>query len=225
MNGVPKLARAAALVLALNGPVLAQIDVTADLLGTGHEEREDGGGTCLHEPAFIAGVYDAVTQLQAGGDNAGCDSEWAAFAEFDFSVVGEDGIVESATLHLRYTGYGDDAMGLPYVGVFGYTYAGGPVILPRDDLEARSALAVFAPTSVTNVDIAVDVTSYVADLAGQQTFRAGFLVCGAFSEVGYNDLVYFGGAGHVHPPRLVITVTSPVPAQPRSWGAVKSAHR
>ena len=65
-------------------------------------------------------MYDAVVQLQAGGDSAGCDSEWAAFAEFDFSAVGAGGLVEAAILHLRYTGYGDDAMGLPYIGVFGY---------------------------------------------------------------------------------------------------------
>ena len=211
MRGISTPALVAVLILTQWGPAAAQVDVTADLLGTGHEEREDAGGLCPSEQAFTAGVYDAVVQLQAGGDSAGCDSEWAAFAEFDFSAVGAGGLVEAATLHLRYTGYGDDAMGLPYIGVFGYAWAGGPVVLPRDDLDPQSALAVFAPTSVTNVDIAVDVTGYVADLVEQEVFRTGFLVCGAYSEVGYNDLVYFGGAGYGNPPRLVITMTSPVP--------------
>ena len=225
MRRIPTLAGAVTLALVLSGPALAQLDITADLLGTGHEEREDAGGLCPSEPAFIAGVHDAVAQLQAGGDSAGCDSEWAAFAEFDFFAVGSGGLVEAAILHLRYTGYGDDAMGLPYIGVFGYAYAGGPVVLPRDDLDPQSALAVFAPTGVTNVDIAIDVTDHVADLVEQEVFRTGFLVCGAYSEVGYNDLVYFGGAGHAHPPRLVVTVTNPVPARPLGWSALKSAYR
>jgi hypothetical protein len=204
---------------------MAQFDFTASLLGTGHDEREDGGEGCLNESDFIAGVYDTVTQLQAGGNGAGCDSEWGAFAEFDFTDIGTNSVILSVTLVLRYTGYGDDAMGLPYIGVYGYEYAGGPVFLPRTELDDHTALAIFAPTSTTNVDITIDVTDFIADLVLEDTFQTGFFVCGVFSEVGYNDLVYFGGSDHAHPPRLVITTANPVRNDRYGWGALKSLYR
>ncbi|MCK9994963.1 MAG: hypothetical protein KAH56_01645 [Candidatus Krumholzibacteria bacterium] len=216
---------AVALVLALCGSALAQSDFTASLLGTGHEEREDGVEGCLSESGFIAGVYNAVTQLQTGGNGYGCDSEWGAFTEFDFTGIGTSSVILSVSLYLRYTGYGDDAMGLPYIGVYGYEYAGGPVVLPRTELDDHTALAVFAPTSTTNVDIAVDVTDFITDLVLEGTFQTGFFVCGVFSEVGYNDMVYFGGSNHTHPPRLVITTANPVWNDRSSWGGLKSLFR
>ena len=54
-----------------------------------------------------------------------------------------------ATLTLRYTGYGDDASGLPYVGLYAYGYAGGQVLLPRASLNDMTALAIFAPSAIT----------------------------------------------------------------------------
>jgi len=213
------------LVLAWCCSAMAQSDFTAALLGTGHDERVDGGDGCLNEPDFIAGVYDAVTQLQAGGNGYGCDSEWGAFTEFDFTGIGAGSVILSVTLFLRYTGYGDDAMGLPYIGVYGYEYTGGPVVLPRAELDDHTALAIFAPTSVTNVDIAIDVTNFIRDLVLEGTFQTGFFVCGVFSEVGYNDMVYFGGLDHAHPPRLVITTDNPVGNDRSSWGGLKSLYR
>ncbi len=214
-----------ALVLAMAGPALAQFDFHAPLLGTGHEERVDGGTGCPSEADFIAGVHDSVIQLQAGGNGYGCNSEWGCFAEFDFAAVEESSIIYSATLTWRYTGYGDDAQGLPYIGVYGYEYVGGPVALPRANLNDQTALSIFSPTSSTNVDIAINVTDYIIDLVDQEIFQAGFFVCGVFSEVGYSDLVYFGGSGHPYPPRLVISTTGPVANDQLSWGAVKAVFR
>ncbi|MCP4571722.1 MAG: hypothetical protein GY838_05165 [bacterium] len=215
----------AALLTVTGDAVLAQSDYPAQLLGTGHEEREDAGGTCLSETAFVAGVHDAVTQLQVGGDSAGCDAEWGACAEFDFAAIGTGNPILGATLHLRYTGYGDDAAGLPYVGLFAYAYTALPVVLPRADLNDQTALAIFAPTGTTNVDFSFDVTDHVIDLVAENIFQASFFVCGVFSEVGYNDLVYFGGASHANPPRLVVTTLQPVPVESRSWGRVKALYR
>jgi len=214
-----------ALVLAMAGPSLAQFDYHAPLLGTGHDERVDGVTGCPNEADFIAGIYDSVIQLQAGGNGYGCDSEWGCFAEFDFAAVEESNIIFTATLIWRYTGYGDDAQGLPYLGVFGYEFTGGPVALPRANLNDQTALSIFSPTSSTNVDIAINVTDYIIDLVDQEIFQTGFFVCGVFSEVGYNDLTYFGGSGHPYPPRLVISTTGPVQAEAQSWGAVKAVFR
>lgn len=212
------------LVTALTGSVWAQT-YSAPLLGTGEYERIDGTGNCANDPNFIAGVYDTVNQLQAGGNAWGCDSEWGSFAEFDFSDVGTDNPILSATLVLRYTGYGDDAAGLPYLAVYGYTYAGSAVTLPRADLNDQTALDIFAPTSTTNVDISIDVTGHVQDLIESDSFQAGFFVCGVYSEIGYSDLVYFGGAGHTYPPRLLIQTSNPVSDQASSWGQVKALYR
>ena len=217
----------AAVLVLLTGTnaAIAQTDYTADLLGTGHDEREDAPSPCLNDLDFTAGVYDAATQLQVGGDRGGCDSEWGTCAEFDFADIGLDNGVLAARLILRYTGYGDYASGLPYVGVYGYDYTGSAVILPRADLDDQTALAIFAPTSVTNVDIEVNVTDYIADLVDNEIFQAGFFVCGIFSEVGYDDMVYFGGADHTSPPRLVIETVNPVAAEAVSWGEVKTLFR
>lgn len=213
------------LTLTWCGLVTAQNDFPAPLLGTGHYERVDDGGECANDPNFVAGVYDAVTQLQVAGNSAGCDSEWGAFAEFDYADIGSGNVVLSATLVLRYTGYGDDTTGLPYVGVYGYEYAGGPVVLPRDQLTDQTALAIFAPTGTTNVDFELDVTDYVVDLVEEEIFQTGFFVCGVFSEVGYDTLVYFGGSSHAHAPRLIITTEDPVQNQRCSWGKVKALYR
>ena len=212
-------------LLAWAGAASAQTDYTANLLGTGHDEREDAPSPCLSDPDFTAGVYDTATQLQVGGDRGGCDSEWGACAEFDFADIGLDNGVLAARLILRYTGYGDYASGLPYVGVYAYDYTGSAVILPRADLDDQTALAIFAPTSVTNVDIEINVTGYIADLAEDEIFQAGFFVCGVFSEVGYDDMVYFGGADHTYPPRLVIETVNPVSTEVVSWGEVKTLFR
>lgn len=219
------IATAGLVVLTWAFAVVAQTEYSAVLLGTGHDEREDAPTPCLSDPDFTAGQYDAVTQLQVGGDRGGCDSEWGACAEFDFADIGLDNGVLAARLVLRYTGYGDYASGLPYVGVYGYGYTGSPVILPRDDLDDQTALAIFAPTSVTNVDIEVNVTGYIAELVADEIFQAGFFVCGVFSEVGYDDMVYFGGADHIHPPRLLIETVNPVSAEAVSWGDVKTLFR
>ena len=224
MGGFPVII-CAAMVLAMSAPALAQFDFYAPLLGTGHDERVDGGTGCANETDFIAGVHDSVIQLQAGGNGYGCDSEWGCFAEFEFAAVEQSNLIYSATLILRYTGYGDDAMGLPYLAVYGYEYAGGPVSLPRAQLNDQTALSIFQPTSNTNVDININVTDFIIDLVDQEIFQTGFFVCGVFSEVGYNDLVYFGGSGHAYPPRLVISTTGPVQAEAQSWGAVKAVFR
>jgi len=99
------------------------------------------------------------------------------------------------------------------------------VSLPRAALNDQTALAIFAPTSATNVDYTFDVTDLVTELVQEQTFRTEFFVCGVYSEAGYNDLVYFAGAGHPYPPRLVITTESPVAVEGQSWGAVKAVYR
>jgi hypothetical protein len=208
-----------------SAPTAAQFDYTATLLGAGDDERIDGAGGCPHELDFIAGVPSPASQLQVGGNGYGCDSEWGAYAEFDFSAIGASGIVMAASLTVRYTGYGDDAAGLPYVGLYDYAYAGGPVALPRADLDEFSGLAVFAPTSATNVDFTFDVTDVIIERVQDETRQAGFFLCGAFNEVGYNDLVYFGGSSHSYPPRLVITTAQPVTSRQVSWGAVKAVYR
>ena len=215
----------AVLILTWSGPVLAQDNFGATLLGTGHDERVDGGDGCLNEADFVVGQYENLTQLQAGGNGYGCDSEWGAFAEFDFSLLPENSVISSAALTLRYTGYGDDAAGLPYLAIYGYDYGGGAVNLPRATLNEQTALAIFTPTSATNVDLTFDVTELVIELVLEQTWRTGFLVSGVFSEVGYNALVYFGGVGHAYPPRLVITTESPVAVDRHSWGTLKAVYR
>lgn len=207
------------------GPAIAQFDYPAILLGAGDDERVEGAVGCLNETDFIAGVPSAASQLRVGGNGYGCDSEWGAHAEFDFTAIGASGVVMAASLTVRYTGYGDDAAGLPYIGLYDYPYAGGPVALPRADLDGFSGLAVFAPTSATNVDFTFDVTEEITALIADETFQAGFFFCGAFNEAGYNDLVYFGGSSHPYPPRLVITTARPVASRQVSWGAVKAEYR
>ena len=212
------------LIVAAGVPAAAQT-YDAPLLGTGDDERVDAAEPCASEPDFIAGQYTTAAQLQVGGNAWGCGSEWGACAEFDFAFVGAGNDVLSATLILRYTGYGDDAGGLPYLAIYAYDYAGGPVDLPRVDLDDHTALDIFALTGTTNVDVAIDVTDRINDLLADGIYRAGFFVCGVFSEVGYSDLVYFGGASHAHPPRLALETSLPVAAEPAPWGRVKALYR
>ena len=112
------------------------------------------------------------------------------------------------------------AAGLIALGQGGFPKLAGPAAALL-----TPALAIFAPTSTTNVDIAIDVTDFIEDLVLEGTLRTGFFVCGVFSEAGYNDLVYFGGADHTYPPRLVITTTGPVSDERSSWGGLKSLYR
>ncbi len=208
-----------------NGPVRAQTEYSAPLLGTGHYQREDAADPCTQDPNFIAGQYNSLVQIMAGGNNAGCDSEWGFCAEFDFSASEEGNEVLSAVLSLRYTGYGDDSGGLPYLGLFDYEYSGAPVLLPRAEFNDQTALAVFQPTGSTGVDFDFDVTDLVTGLLEEGKGQVGFFVCGVFSEVGYDSLVYFGASDGQYPPRLMISTAQVVQARPTSWGMVKTCFR
>ncbi len=210
-----------ALVLALPAAAVAETVFTAPLLQAGEDERVEGAGGCPVEPDFVAGTVSTAYGLQVGGNAWGCDSEWGTSVEFDLSAFTPGVTVLAAELVVRKTGHEE---GLPYVGAYAYAADGGEVLVPRAALDEFSALDNRAP-GAANVDLAFAVTDHVADLVADGEPRAGFLLCGVFSEVGRMDRIYVGGATHAAPPRLLITVEGTVAGEGLAWGAVKTLWR
>jgi hypothetical protein len=193
----------------------------APLLLAGEDERVDGVGTCPVEPDFVAGVVSTAYSLKVGGNAWGCDSEWGVSAEFDLSGFPSGLTILAAEFVVRKTGHEE---GLPYVAVFDYEATGGETLLPRADLNEYTALDIRAP-GAANVDLAFTVTDHVQDLVDDGFTRAGFFLCGVFSEAGRMDRIYVGGAPHDQPPRLFITVEGVVAGERSSWTGVKSLYR
>lgn len=198
--------------------------VTIAPLQSGDDEREDGAGACPQETKFTAGTISAALHLKVGGEAAGCDSEWATSLEFGLDAVPAQQPVISAVLTVRKTGYSDDSEGFPYVGVFAYPATGAPVTVDRDELTPDTALDVVFPSSA-NVDLNFDVTAAVQNLVDAGAARAGFLLAGVYSEVGYEDWISVGGAGYAVPPRLVVVYEGTVPTSAGSWSSIKAAYR
>ncbi len=193
-------------------------------LQCGDDEREESAGACLQETKFTAGTVSTALHLKIGGEAAGCDSEWATSLEFSLDAVPAQQPVISATLTVRKTGYSDDSEGFPYVGVFDYPATGEPVSVDRNALSPDTMLDVVFPSSA-NVDLSFDVTAAVQDLVAGGAARAGFLLAGVYSEVGYEDWISVGGTAYAIPPRLVIVYEGTVAAQSGSWSTIKAAYR
>jgi hypothetical protein len=190
----------------------------------GHDEREDGVAGCLSETAFKAGVPSAVLHLKAGGEAAGCDSEWAACFEFDLGPVPAGSPVDRATLVVRKTGYSDDAQGFAYLGLYGYTPTGGEVALERDDLTPDTALDVIYPPAA-NVDLALDVTAAVGERVGAGVAKVGLLLAPVYAEIGYEDWISVGGCAYTVPPRLVVSYRGAVATETTGWAGLKARYR
>lgn len=212
------------LLFALTTPVAASDTVTIPPLQCGDDEREFGAGACPQETKFTAGTVSTAPHLKVGGEAAGCDSEWATSLEFALDAVPAQQPVVSAVLTVRKTGYSDDSEGFPYVGVFAYPATGAPVTVGRDDLNPDTMLDVVFPSSA-NVDLSFDVTAAVQGLVASSAPRAGFLLAGAYSEVGYEDWISVGGATYAIPPRLVVIYEGTVPTSAGRWSSVKAAYR
>jgi hypothetical protein len=210
----------AGILMLLAGATAAAMDYSAPLLQAGDDERVEGADGCPQEAAFLAGTVSTAASLYVGGNAWGCDSEWGTSAEFDLSAFGPGQTVLAAEFVVRKTGHEE---GLPYVAAFGYGATGGEVVLPRDDLDEYSALDIVAP-GVANVDLHFTITAYLQDLLDDGAARAGFFLCGVYSEVGRIDRIYVGGSTHEFPPRLILSVDGPVVATRSTWGAVKSLY-
>lgn len=209
-------------ILALSAAAAGAVETySAPLLLAGEDERIDGVGTCPQEDAFLAGTASTALSLNVGGNAWGCDSEWGVAAEFDLTAFLGGPAVLAAEFVVRKTGHEE---GLPYVAVYGYLADGTPVLLPRDDLDEFSALDIRAP-GVANVDQTFTVTGHVQDLLAGGATRAGFFLCGVFSEAGRMDRIYVGGASHAFPPRLILTVEGTVAAERSTWSGIKSVYR
>ncbi len=211
-------------LLAVAAVATADDTVTLTASQAGDDEREDGGGACPHETKFVAGTAGTALHLKVGGETYGCDSEWAASLEFELGAIPPRQPVLAATLVVRKTGYSDDSEGFPYVGAFAYAATGAPTTVDRADLTPDTALDVVMPTAA-NTDLGFDVTAAVQALVASGAARAGFLLAGVFSEVGYEDWISIGGKAYALPPRLVVVHAGPVPAEPLSWSAVKARYR
>ncbi|MDO9171516.1 MAG: hypothetical protein Q7W29_06765 [bacterium] len=212
------------LFLALAATAAASDTVTIAPLQCGDDEREEGAGACPQETKFTAGIVSTALHLKVGGEAAGCDSEWATSLEFGLEAVPAQQPVVSAVLIVRKTGYSDDSEGFPYVGVFAYPATGAPVTVGRDELTPDTMLDVVFPSSA-NVDLSFDVTAAVQSLVDAGAARAGFLLAGVYSEVGYEDWISVGGTAYAVPPRLVVVYEGTVAAPADSWSAVKAAYR
>jgi len=215
---------ACGLLVALAATVAASDTVTIPPLQSGDDEREFGSGACPQETKFTAGTVSTAPHLKVGGEAAGCDSEWATSLEFALDAVPAQQPVVSAVLTVRKTGYSDDSEGFPYVGVFAYPATGAPVTVGRDELTPDTALDVVFPSSA-NVDLSFDVTAAVQVLVDAGAARAGFLLAGVYSEVGYEDWISVGGATYAFPPRLVVVYEGTVPTNEAGWSSVKAAYR
>ncbi|MBA4377470.1 MAG: hypothetical protein C0395_02230 [Gemmatimonas sp.] len=211
-------------LLVIAAAAAASDTVTIPPLQCGDDEREYGAGACPQETKFTAGTVSTALHLKVGGEAAGCDSEWATSLEFGLETVPAQQPVVSAVLVVRKTGYSDDSEGFPYVGVFAYPATGAPVSVGRDELTPDTMLDVVFPSSA-NVDLSFDVTAAVQALVDAGAARAGFLLAGVYSEVGYEDWISVGGMAYAVPPRLVVVYEGTVAAPAGSWSAVKAAYR
>ena len=211
-------------LLVIAAAAAASDTVTIPPLQCGDDEREYGAGACPQETKFTAGTVSTALHLKVGGEAAGCDSEWATSLEFGLETVPAQQPVVSAVLVVHKTGYSDDSEGFPYVGVFAYPATGAPVSVGRDELTPDTVLDVVFPSSA-NVDLSFDVTAAVQALVDAGAARAGFLLAGVYSEVGYEDWISVGGMAYAVPPRLVVVYEGTVAAPAGSWSAVKAAYR
>lgn len=220
-SAIATLAPAMLLCLA-SAAAAAELTLAPTLCG--HDEREDGAGACLSEDAFKAGVPVAALHLKSGGDTAGCNSEWAAFFEFDLGPVPAGSPVDHATLVVRKTGYSDDAQGFAYLGAFAYVPTGAEVRVPRDELTPDTALDVVYPPAA-NVDLSLDVTAAVAACVGDGVGKVGLLLAPVYPEIGYEDWISVGGCAYTVPPRLVVAYQGAVGAETTAWSALKARFR
>lgn len=188
----------------------------------GDDEREDGGGVCPQETKFYAGTVSTALHLKVGGDTAGCNSEWAASFEFVLDPLPR--AVTAATLVVRKTGYSDDAQGFAYIGAFAYPATGAVETIERAALTPDTALSIVYPPAA-NVDLHFDVTAAIQGLAAGGGSRAGLLLAGVYSEVGYEDWISVGGTAYAIPPRLVVEFELPIATQSLTWSSVRSLYR
>ncbi len=218
---VALIAFSMALVI-VGGAEASELSLEATL--SGHDEREDGAAGCLQEAAFSVGLPSSQPNLRVGGEAAGCDSEWAAFFEFDLNTVPATEQIYSATLVVRKTGYSDDSQGFAYIGAFPYLASGEELLVPREDLDPQTALDIVYPSAV-NGDLSFDVTSVIQDWVAHGADRAGLLLAGIYSEAGYEDWISVGGHGSTAPPRLEIQYQSTVGSHPMSLSSIKAGFR
>lgn len=223
VSWLPSVVLPAAMTLYLAVPAHATELTLAPTL-CGHDEREQGAGSCLVETAFKAGVPSADLHLKVGGESAGCDSEWAASFEFDLGALPSGAQVYGATLIVRKTGYSDDSQGFAYLGAFGYEPSAGEVTVERADLTPETALDIRYP-SAANTDLAFDVTAALQDLVSRGGAKAGLMLAPVYSEIGYEDWISVGGCGYAVPPRLVVVHEGAVRDEPSSWSRLKANYR
>lgn len=190
----------------------------------GHDEREEGAGSCPQEDHFKAGTGSVEVNLMVGGQAWGCDSEWAASFEFDLGPVPAGAPVQSAMLIVRKTGYSDDAQGFAYIGVFAYEPTGSEVPVARDDLTPETALDVLYPPAA-NIDLSFDVTAAVQARVAAGAAKAGLLLAPVYPEIGYEDWISVGGCAHPAPPRLVINYEGAVATEASTWSGLKAGWR
>lgn len=216
--------RAAFVCIALSATVATAAEVTLAPSLCGHDEREEGAGTCPRETHFKAGAAAADLHLLVGGQAWGCDSEWAASFEFDLGAVPAGAPVHSATLVVRKTGYSDDSEGFAYLGAFAYEPAGAEVLVARDELTPDTALDVLYPPAA-NSDLSFDVTAAVQAWVAAGAAKAGLLLAPVYPEIGYETWISVGGCAYAAPPRLVITYDGAVAEQTATWSQLKAAWR
>jgi hypothetical protein len=190
---------------------------------SGDDEREGGGGGCADESSFDAGTVSASLQLKIGGETAGCNSEWAASIEFDLTSAPSHA-VRSAILVVRKTGYSDDSQGFAYIGSFAYNATGSIVPVEREDLSPDTALSILYPPAA-NVDLAFDVTPAIQALLASGGRRAGLLLAGVYSEIGYEDWITIGSKSYSIPPRLIVEFERPIDVHSIVWAEFKQLFR
>jgi hypothetical protein len=190
----------------------------------GHDEREEGTGACRFETAFKAGVPTAAAHLKAGGEAAGCNSEWAACFEFDLGPVPSGAPVDRATLIVRKTGYSDDAQGFAYLGIYAYAPTGAEIAVEREDLTPDNALDIVYPPAA-NIDLGLDVTAAVTACVSAGIAKVGLLLAPVYSEIGYEDWISVGGCAYTVPPRLVVAFQGAVGAESTTWSGLKARYR
>lgn len=199
-------------------------EITVQPTVCGSDEREEGAGSCLVETGFKAGVPAADLHLKIGGDAAGCNSEWAAFFEFDLGSLPPGAQIYQAILIVRKTGYSDNAQGFAYLGAFGYEPSADELIIERADLTPATALDVIYP-SAENTDLAFAVTAAVQEWNTEGIAKAGLLLAPVYSEIGYEDWISVGGCGYALAPRLVVAHEGAVRDEPSSWSRLKANYR
>ena len=195
------------------------LSLQADLAG--EAERESGLLVCTDGPEWRVGVPVESSNLRIGGDTEACDSEWAAYLEFDISGIPSDRPIRSASVRIV---SGSMNVGGPLmVAAFEYDASGGPLMITRDDLEHAKAIDTFE-LGLTATLKEIDLSDVMRKALGEDRVRFGLMLVSASSTLGEDRLVSISGPTSAAAPSLEVRFQQEVDTASASWSRVKAGY-